>query len=51
VEEPTTEAAPAEVEATDEAGETQVVETEAADVETAEAQSDAAAEPEDDTKA
>ena len=33
--------APAEVEATDESGETQVVETEAADVETAEAQSEA----------
>ena len=47
--------APAEVEATDEAGETQVVETEATDVETAEAQSEAteepAAEPEDDAKA
>jgi large subunit ribosomal protein L17 len=40
VEQPT-EDAPAEVEATDEAGETQVVETEAADVETAEAQSEA----------
>ncbi len=54
VEEPTEEAAPAEVEATDEAGETEVVETEAADVETAEAQSEApeaAEEPEDDTKA
>ncbi len=61
VEEPTTEAAPAEVEATDESGETQVVETEAADVETAEAQSEAeateepaeepAAETEDDTTA
>ena len=36
--------APAEVEATDEAGETQVLETEAADVETAEAQSEARAE-------
>ena len=34
---------PAEVEATDEAGETEVVETEAADVETAEAQSEAEA--------
>ena len=33
--------APAEVEATDEAGETQVVETEAADVDTAEAQTEA----------
>ena len=55
--------APAEVEATDEAGETQVVETEATDVETAEAQSEAEApadaeadapvdaEPEDDAKA
>jgi len=32
--------APAEVEATDDAGETQVVETEAADVETAEAQAE-----------
>ena len=51
VEEPTTEAAPAEVEATDEAGETQVVETEAADVETAEAQSESAAESDDDAKA
>jgi large subunit ribosomal protein L17 len=62
VEEPTAEAAPAEVEATDEAGETEVVETEAADVESAEAQSEAepaeeaaaadeAAESEDDTKA
>src|ERR1700712_2021597 len=40
VEQPT-EDAPAEVEATDEAGETQVLETEAADVETAEAQSEA----------
>ncbi|MCW2760936.1 MAG: ribosomal protein [Marmoricola sp.] len=38
------EVAPAEVEATDEAGETQVVETEAADVETAEAQSEAQSE-------
>ena len=36
--------APAEVEATDEAGETQVLETEAADVETAEAQSEAQSE-------
>src|SRR6478672_12115185 len=50
--------APAEVEATDESGETQVVETEAADVETAEAQAEATEEPEaaaeeseDDTKA
>ena len=51
--------APAEVEATDESGETQVVETEAADVETAEAQSEAVqdeavqdeAEPEGDAKA
>jgi large subunit ribosomal protein L17 len=51
--------APAEVEATDEAGETQVVETEATDVETAQAQSEAqseagteaAAESEDDAKA
>ena len=37
--------APAEVEATDAAGETEVVETEAADVETAEAQSEATEEP------
>ena len=50
--------APAEVEATDETGETQVVETEAADVETAEAQSEAVQDEapqdeavEDDTKA
>jgi large subunit ribosomal protein L17 len=50
--------APAEVEATNEAGETEVVETEAADVETAEAQSEGveepeapAEEPQDDTKA
>jgi large subunit ribosomal protein L17 len=42
VEEPTDEAAPAQVEATDEAGETEVVETEATDVETAAAQSEAA---------
>ena len=39
--------APAEVEATDEAGETQVVETEAADVDTAEAQAEAGPEAED----
>jgi large subunit ribosomal protein L17 len=39
--EPPVDAAPAEVEATDEAGETQVIETEAADVETAEAESNA----------
>ena len=64
VEEPAEDTAPAEVEATNEAGETEVVETEAADVETAEAQSEApeaaeepdgaeepAAESEDDTKA
>ena len=64
VEEPAEDSAPAEVQATNEAGETEVVETEAADVETAEAQSEApeaaeepaaadepAAEPEDDTKA
>src|SRR6476661_2670521 len=38
VEEPATEAAPAEVEAVDESGETEVLETEAADTETAEAQ-------------
>jgi len=47
--------APAEVEATDEAGETQVLETEASDVETAEAQAvtetEAPAESEDDAKA
>ena len=40
--------APAEVEATDEAGETQVVEAEAADVDTAEAQAEVE-EPQDDT--
>ena len=47
------EVAPAEVVATDDAGETQVVETAASDVETAEAQSEAVAEPEpeDDEKA
>jgi large subunit ribosomal protein L17 len=49
VEEPATESAPAEVEATDESGETQVLETEATDVETAEAEanteSEAAEEP------
>ncbi len=52
------EVAPAEVEATDESGETQVLDTEASEVETAEAQSEAgetgdeaAAESEDDTKA
>ncbi len=46
--------APAEVVATDESGETQVVETEAADVDTAEAQSEAVAddaEPTDDAEA
>ena len=59
VEEPAVDAAPAEVEATDESGETEVVETEAADVETAEAETNTeaetaeepAAESEDDTKA
>jgi large subunit ribosomal protein L17 len=50
VEEPA-EDAPAEVEATDETGETEVVETEAADVETAEAQSEAAEEPADEPEA
>ncbi len=47
VEEPATESAPAEVEATDEAGETEVVETEAADVETAEAQAETEETPEE----
>jgi len=57
VEEPVTDAAPAEVEATDEAGDEQVVETQAADVDTAEAESDAspvaepAEEPDTDEKA
>ena len=46
VEEPTTEAAPAEVVAANESGETEVVETEAADVETAEAQAETEPEPE-----
>jgi len=57
VEEPTEEETPAEAEATDEATETEVVEPEAAEVETAEEpeaaaeQPEAAAEPEDDAKA
>ena len=48
--EPPVDSAPAEVEATNEAGETEVLDTEAADVETAEAQSEAQSEAEPDAE-